>query len=524
VAAQTFTESVVNVYTMADPVARFPVEAATVFVIIAAMASAIEFAIDRLKRNESQYFQQLWAAVKQEFLVSALLTMLIVFCESVGGFSDSWIVVLNYTVLTLFFVVVIFLCLIFAIVFKLRVEMTRWRYFEGTRIDVDPKLSHREGIYKQARDRFRESVAANAVVVKSSMKFADYLAAVEPQTVSGISDMGWRAWAALAVVVIMNGVRGLITVSSDTVNVSKNQRAIDVFSFIILIGYGSLAVYLAMHFAIQNRAGRYVSEPAAVQVGDKWAVSKPVELLFFGSFDTTAMAFQVVMLIQEWYVAVLVLGMMSQVFSTFGGLGVLILIAAFLPVVIVALMMPWSVTLISMLRWLGDSLDLERVRALVGQAEENEAAALLAAAAGAAGAAAANKNKVATTAALNIAREDEWDGAPITLHQSAGMNSQLDVTSPPLRGATNTHASARRAYATTARDSQATLHTMDVRLFAGREEADDGPLLTLDGSAFIVPGLPPSRPVQQQHGWLPSRVAFSARADRDNGNNLLLDL
>src|SRR5262249_48778371 len=133
-----------NIYTGPDRVVLFPVEGTAIFALVTLVASVLEFFIDYFRSFEDEYVQLIYGSVSEETIVCSLLTMMMIFVKSLGTLQPKWILMLNYAVLSLFFMVVFFLLIIGSVVVALHVQMKNWRYFEGTRIDADQKLSAKE--------------------------------------------------------------------------------------------------------------------------------------------------------------------------------------------------------------------------------------------------------------------------------------------------------------------------------------------------------------------------------------------
>ena len=498
-----------NIYTRPDPVAKFPVEATAVFFLALIFASLVEFFIDYLADIESEYFQVIFDSIKQETLVCSLLTMLIIFSKSLGAFAAKWSLMLNYSVLTLFFMIIFMMVIVGAVVLSLRVEMNKWKYFEGTRIDADPQLSDKEELFRACRDRFHESLRAKGMTPREGLKFSDYLLRVEKHSMKSITDLGWKCWAGLGVLILMNGVRSRITApADDTQALQQTDYTINLASYIVMVGFGCLAFFLILHYVVQSRARQFSKDPAAKLAanGTTWIVVNASEFLFFGSMETTAQLFQTVILVLEWYFAVFVLAMIYDVFRVYGGVGLIWLIFAVLPLIIFAAMFPWTITLITILQFLGDGLDEKEAHDLLDVLEEQE-----------------RRNNTLTLAEADddegkkndaragIGINDEWIGAPVSLHETSNQASHLDTAAPSFDVKTFQHPNAvdmmktRKAFEA---NKKADIVTDNVKTNAFSKDATNKGGSTKDrlNDVWGMLSMPPPSEKRRATGWLDSKV------------------
>jgi hypothetical protein len=513
-AAQTAADaSTQNIYTRADPVAKFPIEATAVFFLALILASTVEFFIDFLGDIESEYFQVIFSSIKQEMLVCSLLTMLIIFAKSLGAFSAKWSLMLNYAVLTLFFMILFMIVIVVSVVISLTVEMNRWKYFEGTRIDADPQLTDKEELFRTCRERFRESLRAKGMTPRDGLMFSDYLLRVERHTMKAVTDLGWRCWTGLAVLILMNGVRSRITAPNDVnAQLRQSDYTINLVSYIVMVGFGTLAFFLILHFVVQSRLRAFVSEPAAKLApnGTKWIVVTASEFLFFGSMDTTAQLFQTVIVVLEFYFSVFVLAMIYDAFRIFGGAGIVFVIVAVVPLVVFVLMFPWTITMITMLQFLGDGLDVTEAHDLLDALEEQERRNNTLTLAENEG---LGEKKVEIKASLGI--NDEWTGAPVSLHENSTQAATLDTSAPTVEVKTFAHPNAvemsqtRRAFAAIEKAKTLT-DNVGVGAFTSATPATVSTKARL-ADVWGMLSMPPPAEKSRASGWVDMKVTAAAR-------------
>jgi hypothetical protein len=427
-----------NIYSGPDLVVLYPVEGTGIFATVVLGASLVEFLIAYLMGIDNDYFQLVYKCVAEETIVCSLLTLVMIFAKSLGTLQPKWVMMLNYAVLSLFFMVVFFVGIIGSVVIVLHLRMKRWHAFEeSTRIDVDPKLSSHELLYKQCRDRFRESIVGKDLKYIPDMKFHGYMQRMERFTVAEITDLSWKSWVALAVIVVVNGVRARITTGTGGNTVlTTTDRSINVASYIGFVGYGALALYVVTHYLLYFRLRAFASTPAAKvnELTHQIELLSSRRLLYFADFRTTAQVFQCSVLILEWYLAVFVLGMGFEVYRTYAYVSIVIFAAAVLPLLTFVYMFPTTITTITILNSLGEDLNVTEVQAVLDAHARQEAAAsgVLDNNAGADGSAPVIHGAAPPAASHTHAGEpDEWNGEQVTLHDKSS-NRLLDLYVPTL--------------------------------------------------------------------------------------------
>lgn len=412
----------------------YPVEGTSIFFFIVLLSAAFEFLIDYLSDIESEYFQAIVSSIKQEMLVCSLIGMLIIGAKSFGALSERWNLMLNYSILTFFFMIIFMIIIVLSIVLSLRVEMAKWKFFEGTDIDVPhAKLTAKQELFKQCRERFRESLLAKDVKQVEKILFSDYLLAVQTRSMKAITDLGWKCWSGLAAVILLNGMRARGTAPQGTTATLTDQDWLNnITSYIFTVGCITMIIFLVLHFVIQSRVRTFAQSQAARKAPDgSWIVVDASDFLFFGSLESTAGIFQTVILVLEWYFAVYVLAMAADSFKVFGWGGLGFIVIAIIPLIVFATVFPWTVVMITMLSFLGTGIDEKEATSLVEhadeqtkhnsqltQAHEDEQ----------------NRKKTDFRAGMGI--NDEWGGdhvQTVTLHSSSSTDkhaANLDTTVP----------------------------------------------------------------------------------------------
>ena len=327
---------------------------------------------------------------------------------------------------------------------------------------------------------------------------------------------------ALAHVIDISGIHSKITAGPTTPNgaesnsatlapaaeITDGDRLINVASYILVVGYGTLVTFPVMHSILGARLKSFAMEPIAKdEGGGEISIKSSAKLLFFESFDTTCHIFQCTILILEWYFAVFVLGMAYEIWRTYSLFALVFFGAATAPVAIFIVVFPWTITMISMLRSLGSDLLAEEVQSLIDEGNEDnerrgESTAVNAKSDDPAVITGAVKLGAAAGGAAKLGgKDDEWHGEEVTLYDKS--NKLFDpYLSPQLTEVRSAHPNAAR------KDFQ---------------RAEEKTICT-QGMALMPPPAPvglraANYSAQGATGWIPSKVEGSGRAGREGSQD-----
>ena len=441
----SFTGSVgPTLFTTGDQMALNPVEGCTIFVSLCFLAAVIEIVLADMRMGNSTFFNTIFASVAQETLIVGLMTLLLNLVATLGQLSALWVAMLQYAVVSLLFMVISFVVIVSVVSVALRLQLNVWKNFEGARMDQDPRHNAKEGLYTKFRDKFRETLHQKEISFPQQLLFTSYVGRRHHHVLALVADLDWKAWLVLAAFVAINGVRQQIVIGNSVgtkiVTLTTQQNYIDLFSYILCCGYAPVMVFLLLHSSLESRAQKFGMKPLMRQherelVGH---MAKPTVDLFFGETVTTAQVFQLIILILEWYLAFFILVFANGSWSLLGPLALVVYIAALVPLCIFVAVFPWTILLVTLMCNVGTDLDEDDVEDLIEELRQQQSRAhsttelarlLHGGDDKARSAAAAATGGGGLLASQNTVR-DEWNGAPITLHSSATIATQLDETNP----------------------------------------------------------------------------------------------
>eukprot|EP00760_Papus_ankaliazontas_P033416 PhM_4_TR6327/c0_g1_i4/m.10489 len=369
-----------DVYTSGDTVLANPVETCSIFVFVIILSAAIELALHKIEHVNNKYFHAIAEALLEEVLIVGTLALFLLFGSSLVSLPDRWVTIFNWAHISLFFMAVFFCLIITGMILSISISNKRWRRFEEVRLDTDAKLSHHEFRYKDAAERFHATLKYLRIQYPADVTFyADYAARMQRQNVVEITDLSWRSWAGLTIIVIVNALRSkLVSPTSDTIkaeDLTTGQYAWSVLSYILLCGYGTLFIFFLLSRQLEGAMKRYLTEktkhPEPTLPSDPRTredlveeLEDPTKELLWGSRDLTLNMIQVLIMFFEWYLSVFCLGMVEgtarhlSASKTFAGCSALIIIFALLPPVIFMRMLPWAMFCLTTLTSLGSKLEL----------------------------------------------------------------------------------------------------------------------------------------------------------------------
>lgn len=379
-----------DVYTQGDIVLQFPVQASTTFLFVILISAVLEFGIDTAADVQNKYFRVMFDAINQEVMIVGLLVLACAFAQTVYDWPSRWVLIFQWAMMVLFFMAIFFVCLVSYVLAAVNFTTKRWLLFEIERMDSGQELSGRELQYKLAFNRFQNALQAFGYDASMGIRFSEYLAKLMRRNIVALTDLTWVCWVCLATLVILNtlrseGTRRLSQLGDENLENAQtaNQRVVQYLSFIVVIGYGILATFLTMHFLLSRRLNEFLNSNRAGGDGPNGANARPhggaeqglltrddledsKAHLFRRSREATTEMLQVVILALEWYTATFFLSFSNEIVTNLGwGIAVPLFIAAALPAIVFSVVIPWTLTIITLLSSLGTNLDEDSVRYLI---------------------------------------------------------------------------------------------------------------------------------------------------------------
>ena len=222
----------------------------------------------------------------------------------------------------------------------------------------------------------------------TDVPFSLYLLKAVKQNVVLLGNLTWKSWLALSTIVVLNALRTKITPRHPSATdpdelLDESDKIINALTFIVLCGYGSLALFLYVYFSLQRRLRQYLmlhrsnaeageaAGEGGVTVSDNQLTVQPVRtktdlddpqsFLLWQNSTSTMSVLQIAFMFLVWYTAVFFLNIFYESTTFNIGFAVLFVIMALLPVAVFIISCPWLLLTISMLTHLGANLNAEWV-------------------------------------------------------------------------------------------------------------------------------------------------------------------
>lgn len=399
--------SEVSVYEAGDLVKNHPIETMLIFSGVVIASALLEWLLALSTRVKAKYFQVLFSTVNQEVMIVGVLVLALLFAENLYEWPKRWILIFKYSMMTLFLMIICFIILILTILLRARWADREWSRFEAERMDAEggSGFSNREAKYKASFFRFLGALTAYGYSANMGIRYSTYLSKLMRRNVVALADLTWVSWVCLATVVVVNalrteGFRRLSEVNDENLDDSHSieQRLLLYLSFIIIIGYGLLALFIAMHWSLSSRLDKFLAAGAASAAGgsasggggagaagglqqrlletgaltNRQAAVDNLDdsraFLFRRSLEVTLEMLQTLLLSLLWYMATFLLSFSYQLGAHMPEYAAPIIVLAVLPIAVVIVLLPWTLMLITILGSLGNNLEEHTVQTQIRKA------------------------------------------------------------------------------------------------------------------------------------------------------------
>ena len=375
-------------YTYGDIIVQNPVESTVVFLIVVTVCATLEYIFTLADEVQNKFFGKIFDTVSEEILIVGLLSLLVTFGSSVIPLTDSWNMMFQWTHVCLLHIGIFFVLTLLLILLLVVTQNASFRKFEASRINLSTfDLAGRERLYKLAFLNFRSSCSAFGI--HDELQYAEYLLHFERRNVIKLGNLTWKSWLALSIVIVINALRTRAPALVPALQ--SNQDTINVASYIGVVGYGTLGMFLSFHLTLQRRLRLYLDKQAAADVrkfgglqDSSSAAAKPLlsiaelddpqAFLLWQTLDSTIAILQIVFLFFVWYMAIFSLNMLYITFSLPNVyLTIIFVAAALLPLVLFFILVPWTLTMVACLSSSGTCVNRPLVSKLTADYESLKA-------------------------------------------------------------------------------------------------------------------------------------------------------
>ena len=387
-----------SLYSSGDIILQNPIESSAIFLVVVVMCSSIEYLFSLAGDVESKFFRVMFDTISEEILVVGVLSLLLTFGSSViRSLPPSWSTMFQWAHICLLFMGIMFIALLSAVMFFVFSGNSKWKKFESVRLRAGTegmKVSERD--YAAAVDKFK--LALRAFDYPTNVPLSEYLLKAEKKNLIALGNLSWKSWLALSTIVVLNALRTKVVTEifpdpdplDPDIILDQTGNIVNVAVFIVICGYGTLALFLGINRQLQRRYRQYLmlnngprgvdrdraEDDQDIQV-TRLDLDDPQSFLLWQSLSNSIALVQAVLMFLVWYSAVFFLNIVYQTFTFNIALTLMFLIAAMLPMVIFVIWVPGTLTAIALLSTLGTNLNETWVKALLQERGKLEAVTAL---------------------------------------------------------------------------------------------------------------------------------------------------
>jgi len=298
-----------TIYRSGDLVLQNPQETCIIFVSVILISALLEFALQRIGNVSNKYARTLVNTMSQEVTIIGVLALFLMFSVSVIPrrlITPLYVSLFSWANMSLFFMATLFVLTVISQFLWAAVDARLWKSFEEGRMDSEElgALGYRERIYKQLQDLYRIRLERRTGIPATSLPFYEYTSTTLRRQLVRVSNLSYRTWLSLSVVVLANLLRTMLTPFKKR---TEEHIFYNALMFVFVIGWGTFLVYAAFVALQQRRLLKYAAGELVPDEGDA------TRLLPFGTPKRGLEFLQVVVMTFNWYVTLFITGNAKQI-------------------------------------------------------------------------------------------------------------------------------------------------------------------------------------------------------------------
>ena len=365
-----------TIYRAGDIILRNPQQTCVIFVAVILFSAFLEYFLQRVSNVENKYARVLVTTMSQEITIVGVLALFLMFSISVipkEYMKPLFVQLFSWANISLFFLAVMFVFVI-VVQFGWAALETRyvWKAFEEGALETEEleKLKYPFRIFKQLHELYRQELLAKSGLPTAAVPFNEYTALLWRRSLVRVSNLSFRTWTFLSVVIIINLVRIMFIPWKDGASGSERDF-LNQLTLISILGWGMFLSYVVFMALLQSRlsnlaAGKIILKKDEPAFG----------LIPLGTHKRAIEFIQVLIFSYNWYIVLFITGGYKQV----GGLPLgwqraLLMLMFFLPMLIFMITFPWCFHSMAMLEVIGNvnaKIVLGIFRRIRGEGEEGE--------------------------------------------------------------------------------------------------------------------------------------------------------
>eukprot|EP00760_Papus_ankaliazontas_P037936 PhM_4_TR8791/c0_g1_i1/m.102313 len=263
---------IVDLYSGADIVLSRAGETAVIFIAFVALTICLEKVFHSFRHHRSRYVRMLFDQVAEELQCVGLIALLIMlFASSISLLPSLWFTLFEWAHLVLFLMMIIFVANTVILVMLMRNLTQLWAYEETiyvTGAPLPPRVSgsHRERFFA-VREIFRTQIRIRfGDDVCDKVSFAEYIRVCARSTTLQFTSVTYVAWMSLILTAAVNslreyGIPGHLQ-TKDASEYTTADRLWNQLSLILLLGYVPLATLVVVTLVLQKRFADFLTSSA----------------------------------------------------------------------------------------------------------------------------------------------------------------------------------------------------------------------------------------------------------------------
>eukprot|EP00759_Apiculatamorpha_spiralis_P045318 PhF_6_TR42141/c0_g1_i1/m.63669 len=414
-----------DIYTNGDMVIQNPKETASIFCFVVFITVMLEKGSHYFKEHPSRYVRALCANVSEEITIVGLIALGIMFAATsilqASFVEPRWFLLFEWMHMVLFFMMLLFVVGICVSALYLQTFLEGWARFEAT-IPADntvPKtLSWQTHFFYYARIVFYKQIDFTYNGAFKCVPFSAYLKRTARVTVVQFAHLSTSCWVALVFAACVNSTRQYVIPgqlqSKPIENFTLGDRLWNLITFILLIGYVPMVVFLSVVFVLRKRVAEYLrasteentkkqmeqndvmsevysdhgsehgrgKNKVKIEINGKmmWVhprhldsknlmsqetLEDPSQYLLFQSMTGTVNMMQIPIVLTELYLSMFFMGNLYEVVVEIDNYRYLLLPVAFIPVVVCFFVLPHAIMMLTFLSALGSNLNDHVLRSVM---------------------------------------------------------------------------------------------------------------------------------------------------------------
>jgi hypothetical protein len=341
--------SAARIYASGDILIVNPVNACIIFVSSIIVSAVLEYSVRFVQtRVENRYVRTVVDVVTQELTIVGVVALCIMLAQSALPAESSYriyVTILTLANICLFIMACLFVAFVVAQFLVGMLDFQQWKRFEEGRMDSEEvrSLRFREQRYKLAADRYTSELQRVYGLSLRECPFHEVCGSYYKRLLVRLSNLSFRVWLALSVVVLANFGRAVLSPWSSTDSMTNLQRLLNGGLYLACTGYfiALILILFCLHLRSKLNAlleGKY---PVLSTVG--------ADLVLFGDPMLCVELMQCVVMSMNYYGTLFVTGIAETIPSQYRIVAVVLFLVPYAVMWVLCFWAIWALSIMSVL-------------------------------------------------------------------------------------------------------------------------------------------------------------------------------